>query len=264
MMSVLSSSPRLLDGLDDAADLVVGVLDRAAEDLHPAGADLLVGVGELVPRRQGRGPWRELGVGRDDPQLLLPRQNAVTQLVVAVVELAPVFLDELARHADRRLVPVRGVVGDPRLLGMDRLLPLDQGDGLVGHVGLQVIALFRRLRRLHRRGVLPERRIPLAHAGAEEAVEVLGAHAARPPVERSGGGDLVHRGEVGLADPGGAVPVLPQDFEHGRGAARDDGVVAREPDRALRDAAHADGMGVAPGEQGGTRRRAHRPWCGSW
>ena len=82
---------RLLDGLDDAADLVVGVLDRAAEDFHPAGADLLVGVAELVPRRQGRGPRRELGAGRDDPQLLLPRQDALAELVVAVVELAPVF-----------------------------------------------------------------------------------------------------------------------------------------------------------------------------
>ena len=34
-------------------------------------------------------------------------------------------------------------------------------------------------------------------------------------------------------------------------------VVAREPGRRLRDHAHADGMGVAPGQQAGTRRRAH-------
>ena len=46
----------LLDRLDDAADLVVGVLDRGAEDFHPAGADLLVQVGEVVPRRQHLGP----------------------------------------------------------------------------------------------------------------------------------------------------------------------------------------------------------------
>ena len=53
---------RLLDGLDEAAGLVIGVLERAAEDLHPAGADLLVGVAQLLPRRDARGAWRELGV----------------------------------------------------------------------------------------------------------------------------------------------------------------------------------------------------------
>jgi hypothetical protein len=34
----------LLDGLDEAAGLVIAVLERSAEDRHPAGADLLVGV----------------------------------------------------------------------------------------------------------------------------------------------------------------------------------------------------------------------------
>jgi hypothetical protein len=141
---------------------------------------------------------------------------------------------------------------------MDRLLPLNEGDRLVGHVGLQVIALLRRPGRPHRRGVLPQRRIPLAHTRAVEAVEVLGTQAPRPPVERSRGRDLMHRGAVGLADQGGAVPVLAQDLQHGRGAARDDGVVAREPDRALRDRAHAHRMGVTPGQQRRPRRRAHR------
>ena len=63
--------------------------------------------------------------------------------------------------------------------------------------------------------------MPLAHAGAEEPVEVLGAHAARPAIERAGDSGLVQRGEVGLADPGSAVTVLAQDLEHRRGAARD-------------------------------------------
>ena len=242
----------LLDRLDDAADLVVGVLDRGAEDLHPAGADLLVDVGDLVPRRERRRPWRQLGVGGDDPALLLPRQDVVAELVVAVVELAAVPLDELTRHPDGRLVTARRVVGDPRLVGMDRLLALDPADRLVGHVGLQVVALLRRPRRLQRRGVLPQRRVPLAHAGAEEAVEVLGAHPPRPPIERAGERDLVDRGEMGLADPRRAVPVLAQDVEHRRRAARDVAVVAREARRALRDTAHRHRVGVAAGEQTGT------------
>ena len=248
----------LLDGLDDATDLVVGVLDRRAEDLHPAGTDHLVGVGDVVPRRQRRRAWGELGVGRDDPQLLLPRQGPVAERVVAVVELAAVALDELARHPDRRLVAARGVVGDPGLLGMDRLLPRDPGDRLVGHVGLEVVALLRRRRGLQRRAVLPQRRVPLAHARPEEAVEVVGAHAPRPPVERPGDGDLVDRGEVGLADPGRAVPVVVKDLEHRRRAARDVAVVAREPRRDLRHTAHGDLVRVAPGQQRRPRRRAHR------
>jgi len=173
-----------LDRVDDAADLVVGVLHRSAEHLHPAGPDLLVGVAELLPRRQGRRPGLQLGVGRDDPQLLLAGQDPVAELVVAVVEPASVLGDPLARHPDRRLVRTRGVVDDPRLVGMDRLLPLNEGDRLVGHVGLQVIALLRRPGRPHRRGVLPQRRIPLAHTRAVEAVEVLGTQA---PGHRSNG-----------------------------------------------------------------------------
>ncbi len=39
MMSVLSAMAHLLDGLDDAADLVVGVLLEAGIDFHLAGVD---------------------------------------------------------------------------------------------------------------------------------------------------------------------------------------------------------------------------------
>ena len=204
----------------------------------------------------GRGA--SCGVGGDDPQLLLPGQGPVAECVVAVVEHAAVPLDELPRHPDRRLVAARRVVGDPGLLGMDRLLPRDPGDRLVGHVGLEVVALLRRRRGLQRCAVLPQRRIPLAHARSEEAIEVVGAHAPRPTIERPGDGDLVDGSEVGLADPGRAVPVVVKDLEHRRRAPRDVAVVAREPRRDLRDTAHRDLVGVAPRQQCRPRRRAHR------
>ena len=40
----------------------------------------LVGVAELLPCWQGRGPRLQLGVGRDDPQLLLAGQDPVAEL----------------------------------------------------------------------------------------------------------------------------------------------------------------------------------------
>jgi hypothetical protein len=42
----------------------------------------------------------------NNPELLLSRQNTVTQYVVAVVELAAVSLDELVQHANGRLLTV--------------------------------------------------------------------------------------------------------------------------------------------------------------
>lgn len=163
-----------VDGLDDAADLMIRVFDRAAEDLHPPGADALVGFSQLLPRRDPLGPGLEPRVARNDPELLLAGQDAVAEYVVAVVEPASIPLAPLTRDTDRRLVGTRCVVRDPRLVRVDRPLSLDPADGLVGHVGLEVVPLLRGLRRPHRGRVLPQGRIPLAHAGTEEAIEVLG------------------------------------------------------------------------------------------
>ena len=93
-MIVLSSSPVSSIASTHAADLVIGVLDGGAEDLHPVGADLLVDVGDLVPRRGAPLAVAPLGVGGDDPALLLPRQDVLAELVVTVIELAAVPLDE--------------------------------------------------------------------------------------------------------------------------------------------------------------------------
>ncbi len=95
MMSVLSSSPRLLDGLDDAADLVIRVLDRCGKDFHPPGTDLFIQLAKRIPWRNGRRHGREFGAGRNDPEFYLSRQDSLPEFVIAVVELALVFFDEL-------------------------------------------------------------------------------------------------------------------------------------------------------------------------
>ena len=86
----------LIDGFDDAAHLVIRVLDRAAEDLHPASADALVRVRQLVPRRNPVWPGLELRVVRHDPELLLAGQDPIAEHVIAVVETASILIDPLA------------------------------------------------------------------------------------------------------------------------------------------------------------------------
>ena len=61
----------LLDGVEQPADVPVGVLLVAGVDLHLPGVELLLRVGEGVPRRESVGPLGQLGVLRDDAELLL-------------------------------------------------------------------------------------------------------------------------------------------------------------------------------------------------
>ena len=61
----------LLDRVEQAPDVPVGVLLVAAVDLHLPGVERLRGVVEVVPGRQLVRPRRQLGVRRDDPELLL-------------------------------------------------------------------------------------------------------------------------------------------------------------------------------------------------
>ena len=65
----------LVERVDEPADLVVGVLGEAGVGLHQPDGHAPGGVVELVPVRHPVGPRRQLGVGRDDAELLLPGQD---------------------------------------------------------------------------------------------------------------------------------------------------------------------------------------------
>ena len=108
------------------------------------------------------------------------------------------------------------------------------------------------------RRVAEEVRLPLVGVAADEAVEVLEAHAGRPLVE---GPDLA-RGEgrrvVVLAEPRRRVAVVEQHAADGGLVLADDAVVAGEAGRLLGDHAEAGRVVVAPGDQRGARRRAQR------
>ena len=135
----------------------------------------------------------------------------------------------------------------------------DPVDGLVRHVVHQVVALFGRLLRLYRRGAFVERRVPLIGLAADEPVEVFEAAAARGPgVERTGGARFPDRHLVALAELRRRVAVELQCARKRRHGVRQHGAVARRAGGNLGDAAHADGVVIAAGQQRLTRRRAQR------
>ena len=121
MISVLSSLPDVLDRLDHAADLVVGVGQVGGIHVDLADEQLLLVGRERVPRLQLVGPWRELGVRRDHAELLLVGEDLLAQLVPALVEQVHVadLLDPLRRRVVRRMRAAGHVVDEEWLLGID-------------------------------------------------------------------------------------------------------------------------------------------------
>ena len=79
----------------------------------------------------------------------------------------------------------RREVDEGWLAGHQRFLLVDPGDGSVGQVLGQVVALVRAARRVDRRDPLVQGRVSLVGAAADEAVEVLEATAGGPYTGRA-------------------------------------------------------------------------------
>ncbi len=255
---------QLVDRIENAADVVVGVLGVARVDLHLPGVEGLELLRDVVPGGEGfLVARRQLGVGRNDPELLLPREGLLTQLVPPLVELALVLRCPLLRHVMRSVATAGREVGEEGLRGVlrpDRVQPLDR---LVPHVVGQVVGVLgvfvvEGLRGADDLLVLRQARVPLTRPAAEEPVEVIESPAGGPAVERPGGTLLAVRRQVPLAERRGAVPVVPQDSREWDAVVRDERRVARESGRELADRAEADRVAVAAGEQSRSRRRAQR------
>ena len=194
--------------------------------------------------------------GRHHAQRDLTRQRLLAQLVPALVELALVLGDPLLGHVVRRVGGARCEIDEERLVRRQRLLELHPGDGLVGHVGHEVVA--RVVRRRDPGHTVIDRRSPLVGLAAEETVELVEARARRPAVGRPGDADLPRRGLVVLAEEAGAVAVQAQHLRQRRDVVRPLSRVAREGRGRFGDAAHVVHVVVAAGEQGRPRRRADR------
>ena len=200
-----------------------------------------------------------LGVRRHDAQPLLIGEDGLAQLVPAAVEQMHVadLLDPLRRRMMRRVRAARHVIDEERLVGRDLLELLHVLDRLVGHGRGQVPARLA-LEGVDGRRIAVQVRLPLAGVAADEAIEVLEAHAVRPLVEGPGLGRLIEGRVVILAEPRGRVPVLLQDGADGAVLLPDDRVVARESRRDFAHHPEAGHVVVAPGDQCRARRRAER------
>ena len=161
------------------------------------------------------------------------------------------LLHDLVRAVRRARRPVHeeGLV---RRVGL--LLP-EPGDRVRCDVVGEVVALGEMLGDLRR--VAGQGRLVLRGLAREESVEVLEAVAGRPVLERSLARDLLFGRVVPLAPGPGVVSVGLEHFRDGRRGLRDRPAEAVEVVGNRRDLSVADPGVVPPGEQGGTRGRAH-------
>jgi hypothetical protein len=180
--------PEHAQELDQPPDLVIGVAKETSEHLHEP-------VVQAPSLRRQRPPVghvgivaRQLGVGGNDTEFLLPGEHPLPVGVPAVVKLARVPVRPLFRHVVRR---VRGAEAQVQVERLGRVDLLDVGNELhrlVAQVLAEVVTLLGRARRIHLVVVVHQIRIPLAGVTAQEAVEALEAAPERPPVERARSG----------------------------------------------------------------------------
>ena len=212
---------QLGEGVDQPADVVVGVLEEPRVDLHLPRQHRLQLVGHVVPGRDLVGPGGELRVLRDHAGVLLPGEGLLAQRVPALVEPPAVLVRPLGRHVVRRVRRPGREVGEERLVPHQRLLLPHPVDRVVGHVLGEVVALLRRPVRLDGHRVAVERRGVLVGLAAEEPVEVLEpATTARPVVERPHRAGLPDRHLVALAELGRGVAVQLQRLRQRRARVR--------------------------------------------
>ena len=83
---MLSRTPEVVDHIDQPADVIIDVLQEAGVHLHLPRQHRLELIGHVIPRRNLGVPGGELGVRRDDSQLLLPAERTLPLHVPAVVE----------------------------------------------------------------------------------------------------------------------------------------------------------------------------------
>ena len=251
---------QVLQRVDQAANVIIGVLQEPGVHLHLPGQDGSLLDRHILPGGDLRRALRQLGLGWDDAQCLLARERLGPKGIPALVELALVLVRPLLRHVVRRVRRAGREVDEERLVGHERLLLAHPVDGLVGHVLREVIAFLWRLLRLDRMGAFVDAGVVLVGLAADEAVEVLEAAArAGPAVEGPHRAGLPHRHLVALAELGRRVAVQLQCLGQRRAGIGPHRGVARRRGGHFRDAAHARTMVVAAGQQrlsGGRTQRS--------
>ncbi len=244
--------------VDHAARLHVDVLDEAREYFHQSTLKRPLRFRNVVPRGHRFGARRELRVGGNPAEFLLPFERALAQRVPAVVELTLIFVGPLFEDVVRPMARTGRPVHQERLIRRVRAMLAQPHDRLVGEIFAQVV--LRIVRRFDRVEVLEQARFPLRRLAGEKPVEIVEADsfAGRPQREwthRRGFG----RGRVvPFAERGALVAVSAEHFRQRRGRARNHAGVAVPINRAFGDRAGSDALMVASGEERCARRRADR------
>jgi hypothetical protein len=249
----------ILDRVEQAADVPVRVFREPGEHLHLPGIELLFVVRQAVPRREQVGSLRQLRVGRNDAEPLLPLEGLAPVDIPALVELATVPVGPFREHVVRRVGGAGRVIHHPRLLGVLRPHAVQPLDGLVGEVVGKVVRFATPARRYALRNtqdgiVLGDDRVVLAPGAGQKTPEMVEAPAHRPVVERPRRALNVVRGQMPLAETASHITVVAQDTWQRGTTARLDRRIAREWAGEFADRSEAHPVVVAPGQQRRTRR----------
>ena len=165
----------LFERLKEAADFVVAVFAEGGVDLHLMGEEFFLVRVEGVPILDGLGLGCEFGAGGNDAELDLASERLFAEFVPALIELAFVFGDPLFGHVVRSMRCSRSEVDEEGFVRREGLLEFHPVDGMIGHVGHEVVAGIVR-RGDHVEAVIEGGR-PLVGLAADEAVELVEAGA---------------------------------------------------------------------------------------
>ena len=247
-----------LQSIDKATDLVVGVVEERGERLlQPGGQPLLV-LGQRIPRLDTRVARREPSARGNDAALELSFEPPLAHDVPAFVEPAAVLGEVLRRCLVGRVGGAEGDVGEERSIGSHTLAVGDHLQHLVDDVLGDVVAVLGSAGRFDGVVVADELGVELVGLAVEEPVEAVEAARRAATGRRAGGGALLHRGEVPLADGERRVALVAQHLCHGGGAVADVAEHVREAGLEVRHRAHPGAVLGATGEQCGAGGGAQR------
>ncbi len=233
----------LADGRKQPADLVVAVFAKTGIHFHLPGEELLLVWGQLVPILDGLGFVGQFGARRDHAHGDLFCMCFFAQFIPALVELAFILGYPLLGHMMRRMGCAGGEIHEERLFRSQCFLELHPGNGLVGHVGHEIVAFI--MRRGDPGHPVVDCGIPLVGLAAIKAVKLVKSRTRWPAIGRSGDAYLPGCGLVVLAEEAGAVAVQTQHLSHWCDAVRSLSRITREGRGGFGDAAHIVHMMVA-------------------
>jgi hypothetical protein len=212
----------------------------------------------LGPRFDAVVAWRQPRVWRDQAHLFLPRPTAFALDVPSIAEHRVVLHDEIMRRLMRCVAGTECQPGQPGLVGPCGDMLGNEADRLIDEIFGEVIAAFISAGQRDAGIVADQLRRILIGLRIHEAIVAIEPAPERPAVEWTRGTGLGQRRDVPFAEHVVAVAVRPQHLGDGAGFACDLAAIARIAAVEIGEAADADGVMIASGQQCRTRRRAHR------